>query len=93
MSEIKISPYFAIQLDESTDVSQYSQLLEFARYVHEGNFKEKFLFCKSLKLNTKAEDVLKTVDDFLKENGLDWGNLVGVTTDGASTMLDSRSGF
>ena len=67
VSDIKISRYFAIQLDESTDVSQYSQLLMFVRHVHEGNFKEKFPFCKPLKLNTKAEDALKTVDDFLKK--------------------------
>ena len=76
VDEIKKSP-FAIQLDESTDVSQYSQLLVFVRYVHEGNFKEELLFCKPLKLNTRAEDVLKAVNDFFEENSLDraisWG--------------------
>ena len=45
VDKLKISPSFAIQLDESVDVSQYSQLLVFVRYVHEGNFKEEFLFC------------------------------------------------
>ena len=92
VDEIKKS-LFAIQLDESTDVLQFSQLLAFVRYVHEGNFKEEFLFCKPLKLNTRAEDVLEAVNDFFNENGLDWGNLVGITTDGAPTMLGSRSGF
>ena len=33
VDEIKKSPLFAIQLDESTDVSQFSQLLAFVRYV------------------------------------------------------------
>ena len=93
VDEIKKSPLFTIQLDESTDVSQFSQLLAFVRYVHEGNFKEEFLFCKPLKLNTRAEDVLKAVNDFFNKNDLDWGNLVGITTDGAPTMLGSRSGF
>ena len=93
MDEIKKSPFFAVQLDESTDVSQFSQLLAFVRYVHEGNFREEFLFCKPLKLNTRAEDVLEAGNDFFNENGLDWGNLVGITTDGAPTMLGSRSGF
>ena len=46
VDEIKKSPLFAIQLDESTNVSQFSQLLEFVRYVYEGNFKEEFLLCK-----------------------------------------------
>ena len=90
--EIKKS-LFAMQLDESTDVSQFSQLLAFVRHVHEGNFKEEFLFCKPLKFNTGAEDVSEAVNDFFNENGLDWGNLVGITTDGAPTMLGWQSGF
>ena len=88
VDEIKKSP-FAIQLDKSIDVLQYSQLLMFVQYVYKGNFKKEFLFCKPLKLNTRAEAVLEAVNDFFKENDLDWGNLVGVTTDSAPTMLDS----
>ena len=37
--------------------------------------------------------MLKAVNDFFEENRLDWGNLVEITTDGAPTMLGSRSGF
>ena len=59
VDEIKKSPSFAIQLDKSTDISEYSQLLLILRYVQEGNFKEELLFCKFLKLNTRAKDVLK----------------------------------
>ena len=64
-------------------------------YVHEGNFKKEFLFCKPLKLNTRAENVLEAihVNDFFKVNDLDWGNLVGIITDDAPTMLGSQSGF
>ena len=65
----------------------------FVRYVHEGNFKEELEFCKPLKLNTRAEDVLTAVNDIFEENNLDWGNLVGITTDAAPTMLGSQSGF
>ena len=63
------------------------------RYVHEENFKKELLFCKPLKLNTKADDVLKAVNDFFEKNSLDWSNLERITTDGAHTMLGSRSGF
>ena len=84
VDEIKKLLSFTIQLDKSTGVSQYSQLRVFVQYVHERNFKEEFLFCK---------DVLDVANDFFKENGLDWGNLVGFTADGAPTMLGSRSGF
>ena len=65
----------------------------FVRKVHKGNFKEELLFCKFLKLNNRAEDVLKAVNGFFEKNSLDWGNLVGITTDSAATMLGSQSGF
>jgi hypothetical protein len=40
-SEIKASPYrISIQFDESTDYSQYSQLIVYVRYMHESDVKE-----------------------------------------------------
>ena len=93
VDEIKKSRLFAIQLDESTDVALCSQLLVFARYMVEGDFKDEFLFCKTLNTTTKAQDVMEMVDKFFEEHGLNWENLVGVTTDGAPAMLGSRSGF
>ena len=35
-------------LDESTDVSNLSQLLVYSRYVVDGTIKEDFLFCQPL---------------------------------------------
>uniref|UniRef100_K7GGA0 DUF4371 domain-containing protein n=1 Tax=Pelodiscus sinensis TaxID=13735 RepID=K7GGA0_PELSI len=84
---------FAIQLDELTDVALCSQLLMFARYMVERNFKDEFLFCKTLDTTTKAEDVMEIVNDFFEVHGLDWVNLMAVTTDGAPAMMGSRSGF
>uniref|UniRef100_K7FQJ5 DUF4371 domain-containing protein n=1 Tax=Pelodiscus sinensis TaxID=13735 RepID=K7FQJ5_PELSI len=84
VDEIKKSPLFAIQLDESTDVALCSQLLVFARYM---------VRCKTLDTTTKAQDVMEIVNNFFEVHGVDWVNLVGVTTDGAPPMLGSRSGF
>uniref|UniRef100_K7FML1 Uncharacterized protein n=1 Tax=Pelodiscus sinensis TaxID=13735 RepID=K7FML1_PELSI len=92
VDEIKKSPLFAIQLDESTDVTLCSQLSVFAQYMIEGDFKDKFLFCKTLDTTTKAQDVMEIVNLF-QVHGLDWVNLVGVTTNGTPAMLGSRSGF
>uniref|UniRef100_K7F5A6 DUF4371 domain-containing protein n=1 Tax=Pelodiscus sinensis TaxID=13735 RepID=K7F5A6_PELSI len=93
VDEIKKSPLFAIQLDESTDVTLCSELLVFARYMVEGDFKSEFLFCKTLDTTTKAQDMMETVNIFSEVHGVDWVNLVGVSTDGAPAMLGSRSGF
>ena len=42
---------------------------------------------------SKGEDIFNCLDNFFKENELDWGNLVGCTTDGAPYMLGRKSGF
>uniref|UniRef100_K7GAE1 Uncharacterized protein n=1 Tax=Pelodiscus sinensis TaxID=13735 RepID=K7GAE1_PELSI len=93
VDEIKKSPLFAMQLDELTNVTLCSQLLVFARYMVKGDFKDEFIFCKTLDTTTKAQDVMEIVNNFFEVHGLDWVNLVGVTTDGAPAMLGSRSGF
>lgn len=44
ISEMKESPMFALQLDESTDVASCSQLLMFTRYFKDDDVKEEYLF-------------------------------------------------
>ncbi|XP_024139827.1 protein ZBED8-like [Oryzias melastigma] len=45
---------FSLQLVETTDVSDLSQLAVFVRYVKDHMIKEEFLFCKPLTTTTKA---------------------------------------
>ena len=72
MEELAATPFpFSIQLDETTDVSQCSQLLVFVRYVHADTIKEEFLFCEPLLETTKAIDVLKIVDRFFANHNFD----------------------
>ena len=51
IQEMKSAPLgiFSIQLDESTDAENCSQLLVYVRYIYEGDFKDGFLFSKHLK--------------------------------------------
>ncbi len=62
--KIRLSPFFAIQLDESTDVAQLPQLLVYARFISENQVQEEFLFCSPLITTTKAEDVMNMVSNF-----------------------------
>ena len=87
ISKIRLSAFFAIQLDESTDVSNLSQLLVFANYVSDTGVEEEFLFCRPLETTTKAEDAMAKVESFFEESQLNWDNLVGVCTDDAPAML------
>ncbi|XP_068211773.1 protein FAM200C-like [Palaemon carinicauda] len=95
IQEIKSSPggRFAIQLDESTDVSSCAQLLVFVRYVFLCDIKEDYLLCTELETTTKAEDVVEKLSSFFKANRISWENCCGVCTDGAPAVLGSKSGF
>ena len=54
ISKINSSPVFALQLDETTDVSNLSQLLVYIRYVASERINEEFLFCQPLETTSKA---------------------------------------
>lgn len=95
IQEIKSSStgMFAIQLDESTDLSSCAQLLVFVRYVFLCDIKEEYLLCTQLETTTTAEDVMEKISSFFKANRIPWENCCGVCTDGAPAMLGSKSGF
>uniref|UniRef100_A0A8C5PY01 Uncharacterized protein n=1 Tax=Leptobrachium leishanense TaxID=445787 RepID=A0A8C5PY01_9ANUR len=95
VQEIKSAPLpiFSIQLDESTDVANCSQLLVFVRYINDSDFKDEFLFCNPLETTTTAHDVFDKVGSFLKDHQISWEKVCGVCTDGAPAMLGCRSGF
>ena len=72
---IKASPVFGIQLDDSVDSANMSESMVFVRYIHNKTIEEDFLFCHSLKTTTKAGDVLKLMEDFFTAEKLDWNKL------------------
>ncbi|XP_042901087.1 protein FAM200C-like [Parasteatoda tepidariorum] len=95
IDELKVSPFpFSMQLDETTDISNYSQLLVFVRYVSLDTIKEEFLFCESLLQTTKAVDVLAMLNVFFTKQDFGWKEkLHSLRTDGAPVMLGNKSGF
>lgn len=84
---------FAIQLDESTDVSNMSQLMVFARFCFNNEIHEELLFCEPLKERCTGEDIFSTVNDFFNKNNVLWKNCVSVTTDGAAALTGIKKGF
>ena len=92
VERIKCSPYFSIQLDETTDVADLANLLVYVRYEYQSAAHEDFLFCQSLQTRTTAEHIFQLVNAFFQETGLDWKKCVGVCTDGARAMTGRHSG-
>ena len=72
LSKIDSSPVFAFQLDESTGISNLSQLLVYVRYVADERINEKFLFCQPLETTSKAVDVFQMLIDFFDKTELSW---------------------
>ena len=94
LAETKESKFeFAIQFDESTDITDYCQLLVYVRYGQANIMKTELLLNYEVSTTTKGKDIFDILNSFFKKNGLDWKNLVGCTTDGALSMLGCRSAF
>ncbi|XP_025201853.1 protein FAM200A-like [Melanaphis sacchari] len=57
--KIKSSDTFAIQLDESTDLTNNAQLMLFVRYQYNLKINEDLFFCETLSETTKGIDIFK----------------------------------
>ena len=79
---------FALQLDESTDVSFCAQLTAFVRYIYNGEF----LCIINLPSRTREEDIYQIIDIYFKANDMKWKPLRGLRTGVASAMLCHSSG-
>ncbi|XP_034083391.1 protein FAM200A-like [Gymnodraco acuticeps] len=84
---------YALQLDESTDMSNSAQLLVFARYSFDGKLDEDMLFCTPLELKCTGEDIFTKLDNKIKEERLSWDECIAVCTDGAGAMLGKKRGL
>ena len=54
---IQASEFYALQLDESTDVAGLAQLLVYVCYVYGLSIKEDILFCKPLETRTTGDNI------------------------------------
>ncbi len=89
---MRASPLFAIEIDESTDISKMALLLAFVRYIWEGATHEDLLMCNELPTRMTANECFRCLDGYFTQNGLDWKNCIGICTDSAASMTGKHSG-
>lgn len=93
--ELTATPFpFSIQLVETTDVFQCSQLLVFVRYVDADTITEELQFCEPFLETTEAINIHEVVVRFFADPNFDWKkNLVNLCTDRAPAMLGNTNSF
>lgn len=85
--------YFALQVDESTDISNKAQLLAFIRFIDGDRIVNQYLCCKELLTTTKGEDIFLILNSYFEKWNLSWESCVGICTDGAPSMVGSIKGL
>ncbi len=77
LSEILQNNDYALQADESTDVTGKAQLLAFVQFGNEREIMENY-FCCELPETTKGHDVFNILSSYLESCGLSWSRCVGI---------------
>lgn len=69
---LKDCNFFALQIDESTDIANMAQLIVFIRFDRNNEIIEEFLFYKPLQTHTTSEIIFTTINEYLIEIDLPW---------------------
>ena len=73
-------------------MSKHSHILAYVRCEWEKEIRGDFLFYKELRTTTTTKDVFDTLDDFIRNNGINWTNCIGVCTESAAAMTGRHAG-
>uniref|UniRef100_A0A8C6V644 Uncharacterized protein n=1 Tax=Naja naja TaxID=35670 RepID=A0A8C6V644_NAJNA len=90
---VKNSPFYSIQLDESTDISNKVLLLCFVRVECEGELQEELLCSLNLPGRTTSSEIFEALNSYFLEYGIEWKKCIGICTDGAANMTGHLSGI
>ncbi|KAF2358175.1 hypothetical protein FHG87_011069 [Trinorchestia longiramus] len=74
-------------------VTNCSQLLTYVRFTTNSAAKTELLLNQDRYSITTGKDIFNVIDNFFKQNELDWEKLDGCTTDEAPSMFGRKSGF
>ena len=92
-SKILKHKLFALQVDESTDITGKAQLLVFIRFIDDESILEDFLCCKELLETNKGQNIFDVINSYLEHCELKWKSCVGICADGAPSMTGPLKGY
>ena len=91
LEKMRISGKFALQLDESTDISGYAQLLANVRWTEPSSEKTS-CFARYCQKKTTGDEIFRVASEYLEQGGLTWENCTSVCADGAAAWSSARKG-
>ena len=92
LERINESPWYAIQVDESSDVDNKATMLVFVRYIFQEDVLEDMLCALLLPTNTTAAELFKSLNDYISGK-LNWSFCVRICTDRVAAVTGRLSGF
>ncbi|KAJ8885034.1 hypothetical protein PR048_011230 [Dryococelus australis] len=96
VEKIKLDKQFAIQIDESSDICNDTQLIVYFLYFDfgKGIITDDILGCEQLAQHTRGMDIFDTLDSFLRlQIGLQWEWCFSMSLNGAAGMTGYKCGL
>ncbi len=93
-NESSMFKFYSLAVDETTDISNTSQLAVFIRGItFDFQIREELLCLKSLHGTTTGEDIFAEIKSAINDFDLSYEKLSGIATDGAPSMVGSKKGL
>ena len=93
LHDLRNAEMFSLCLDESTDDTSAARVAVIARYPSGNIMKEELISLITLSEKTRGHDNMNELKKKFMKRGIDFENIVSVTTDGAPSMVGKNCGF
>nr|XP_021532804.1 zinc finger MYM-type protein 6 [Aotus nancymaae]XP_021532805.1 zinc finger MYM-type protein 6 [Aotus nancymaae]XP_021532806.1 zinc finger MYM-type protein 6 [Aotus nancymaae]XP_021532807.1 zinc finger MYM-type protein 6 [Aotus nancymaae] len=95
IQKVRESKWFALQIDESSEISNITLLLCYIRFIDYDchDVKEELLFCIEMTTQITGCEIFELINKYIDSKSLNWKHCVGLCTDGAASMTGRYSGL
>lgn len=88
IAKVRGSPWFALQVDESAEISDAPLLLCYIRFIDHDckDIKEELLFCLEMPSQMTGFEMFELINAYIGSKALNWKHCVGLSVDGAASV-------
>ncbi|XP_049734667.1 zinc finger MYM-type protein 6 isoform X1 [Elephas maximus indicus] len=95
IQKVRESKWFALQIDETSEISNITLLLCYIRFIDYdcSDIKEELLCCIETPSQITGVEIFELINKYIDSKSLNWKHCVGLCTDGAASMTGRCSGL